>query len=105
MKNRRNEEESNRVNRMVLARMNTIEEGFKDILKEVKGLRSTGNSRGTSAAEETTSAARRLLQSREKRESKLLQRKTAAEEQLLSTGLPEARELQATAAGQMNITL
>jgi len=55
MKNCRNEEESNRVNRMILARMNTIEEGFKDILKEVKGLRSAGNSRGTGAAEESAS--------------------------------------------------
>lgn len=85
MRNRRSEEESNMVSRMVLARMNTIEEGFKDILREVKGLRSAGNSRGTSAAEEGANAAKRLLRLRDKREGKMMQQRSIAEERLLST--------------------
>ena len=33
------ESESNRMSRIMLARMTTLEEGFRDVLKEVKGLR------------------------------------------------------------------
>lgn len=33
------ESDSNRMSRIMLARMTTLEEGFRDVLKEVKGLR------------------------------------------------------------------
>ena len=36
---RTNDDESNRMSRIMLARMTTLEEGFRDVLKEVKGLR------------------------------------------------------------------
>jgi hypothetical protein len=43
--------DSNRMSRIMLARMTTLEEGFRDMLKEVKGLKQgdsqTGGSRGT----------------------------------------------------------
>ncbi|KAH7398475.1 hypothetical protein BKA66DRAFT_204308 [Pyrenochaeta sp. MPI-SDFR-AT-0127] len=44
------ESESNRMSRIMLARMTTLEEGFRDVLKEVKGLKqgdSQTGSRGT----------------------------------------------------------
>jgi hypothetical protein len=45
------ESDSNRMSRIMLARMTTLEEGFRDVLKEVKGLRvgdsSAAGSRGT----------------------------------------------------------
>ena len=44
------ESDSNRMSRIMLARMTTLEEGFRDMLKEVKELKqgeSRGNSRGT----------------------------------------------------------
>lgn len=63
-------EESNMMSRMVLARMNTLEEGFKDILKEVKDWRSSANSRPTSdvggAASGLTVTQRRLARRIEK---------------------------------------
>lgn len=41
MRNRQGseDEESNRVSRIMLARMTTLEEGFRDVLKEIKGFR------------------------------------------------------------------
>ncbi|CAN9225638.1 unnamed protein product [Alternaria alternata] len=45
-----NDSESNRMSRIMLARMTTLEEGFRDMLQEVKGLKqgdSQGGSRGT----------------------------------------------------------
>lgn len=63
-------DESNMMSRMVLARMNTLEEGFKDILKEVKDWRSAANSRPTSdvggAAIGLTVTQRRLARRVEK---------------------------------------
>lgn len=47
---RERNEETSMMSRLVLARMNTLEEGFKDILKEVKDWRSAASSRGTSDA-------------------------------------------------------
>ncbi len=49
-KNSDTESDSNRMSRIMLARMTTLEEGFRDMLKEVKGLKqgeSQANSRGT----------------------------------------------------------
>ncbi|KAF2473826.1 uncharacterized protein BDR25DRAFT_341086 [Lindgomyces ingoldianus] len=54
------DEESNRMSRIMLARMTTLEEGFRDVLKEVKGLKkgsedggpSRDGSKGHSATEE-----------------------------------------------------
>lgn len=49
-KNSDTESDSNRMSRIMLARMTTLEEGFRDMLKEVKGLKTdsqTGTSRGT----------------------------------------------------------
>jgi hypothetical protein len=42
------EEESNRMSRIMLARMTTLEEGFRDVLKEVKGLRKGSEDGGPS---------------------------------------------------------
>lgn len=55
-RNRRSDEESVQMSRIMLARMNTLEEGFKDMLREVKALGSgvgsaTASSRGNSANE------------------------------------------------------
>lgn len=112
MKHRKSEEESNMVSRMVLARMNTIEEGFKDILKEVRGLRSAGNSRGTSAAEDSaqaSSAAKRLLRLRDKRTERLMQQRSPAEEALLSSARPtsavDGDEAAIATAPQMSTTI
>jgi hypothetical protein len=49
-KNSDTESDSNRMSRIMLARMTTLEEGFRDMLQEVKGLKqgdSQGGSRGT----------------------------------------------------------
>ncbi|ORY16701.1 hypothetical protein BCR34DRAFT_597411 [Clohesyomyces aquaticus] len=54
------DDESNRMSRIMLARMTTLEEGFRDVLNEVKGLRkgsedggpSRAGSKGQSAVEE-----------------------------------------------------
>lgn len=59
-KQRRSDEESSQMSRIMLARMNTLEEGFKDMLREVKKLGSaagsaTASSRGTSANEAESS--------------------------------------------------
>ena len=53
-------------NRMVLARLGTIEQGFKNILSEVKGGRIVG-CRGTSAGEEP-STRRRVARKVERRD-------------------------------------
>ena len=67
---RDNAEDTNMMSRLVLARMNTLEEGFKDILKEVKDWRSAAGSRGTSdaggASNGLTVAQRRLARKVEK---------------------------------------
>lgn len=44
---RREDSDTGAMSRMVLARMNTIEEGFKDILKEVKDLKNTQSRTGS----------------------------------------------------------
>lgn len=38
------ESDSNRISRIMLARMTTLEEGFRDVLREVKGLRAGDSS-------------------------------------------------------------
>lgn len=79
LRKRHSEEESNMMSRMVLARMNTIEEGFKDILKEVKEWRNMGSrggtSRGTSAgdAESVATAGKVLARRMERRERRIVQ--------------------------------
>lgn len=64
-------DENNMMSRLVLARMNTLEEGFKDILKEI---RSAAVSRGTSDAGAVsnglTVAQRRLARKFEKEKEK-----------------------------------
>jgi hypothetical protein len=40
--NQGSDEESKRMSRIMLARMTTLEEGFRDVLKEVKGLKTDG---------------------------------------------------------------
>lgn len=54
-KRRHEAEDNGTMNRIILTRMNSLEEGFKDILKEVKELRSTSN-RGASSGENSTTA-------------------------------------------------
>ncbi|KAF2866247.1 hypothetical protein BDV95DRAFT_505392 [Massariosphaeria phaeospora] len=44
------DDESNRMSRIMLARMTTLEEGFRDVLKEVKGLRKGSEDGGPSRA-------------------------------------------------------
>lgn len=67
---REKKDESNMMSRLVLTRMNTLEEGFRDILKEVKDWRSAASSRGTSDVGGSTSglsvAQRRLARKIEK---------------------------------------
>jgi len=65
-RNRRSEEESVQMSRIVLARMNALEDGFKDMLREVKALGSvvgsaTASSRGNSANETEGSQSPRKI--------------------------------------------
>ncbi|OQO00233.1 hypothetical protein B0A48_14020 [Cryoendolithus antarcticus] len=46
-------EEKGMVNRIMLARMNTLEEGFKDILKEIKGISSQRESKNGSSRQQS----------------------------------------------------
>lgn len=45
-KQRHEAEEKGMVNRIMLARMNTLEEGFREVLKEIKTMSATGNGGG-----------------------------------------------------------
>lgn len=53
-RNRLEQEEKSRVGRIMLARMNTLEEGFREMLREVKEIRQTGSSRGGTDADPST---------------------------------------------------
>jgi hypothetical protein len=54
---RNNDDSSSRVSKLMLARMNELEQGFKEMLKEVKDLRREGDSGTTSAAVSEASTA------------------------------------------------
>lgn len=100
------ENENGAMNKLVLARMNRIEEGFSDILKEVKEWRNAG-SRGTSAGEDSSApkketavakvarAARRLEEKgmRDARRNK--QRVTRPEEEESGAETPKLRLVEA----------
>lgn len=47
LERRHEEEEKGRTNRIMLARMNTLEEGFKEVLREIKGIASAGGANGS----------------------------------------------------------
>ncbi|KAJ5894848.1 hypothetical protein N7495_006539 [Penicillium taxi] len=62
------------LSKLVLARMNNIEEGFREVIKEVKDLRLGGSSRGQSGADELRAATREKKKKRD-----LKKRRPAAE--------------------------
>lgn len=62
------DEESKRMSRIMLARMTTLEEGFRDVLKEVKGLKASDGAPSTSPPSEI--AARRRGKGKKKSSGK-----------------------------------
>jgi len=88
MQKRHSENDTSMMSRIVLARMATMEEGFKDILKEVKDLRKdnvrVGTSRGTSAGENesVTTAGKGMAWNAERRGLKMVGQDKRAEMQM-----------------------
>lgn len=84
-------EESGMMSRMILTRINTMEEGFKDLLKEVREFRSTASSRGTSDVNAPTNSSgltvgqRRMARKMEKERAEA--RRTLQEVQQPTTSL------------------
>ncbi|KAJ5184084.1 hypothetical protein N7492_001700 [Penicillium capsulatum] len=66
------------LSKLVLARMNNIEEGFREVIKEVKDLRRSGSSRSRSRPDELRAVLREKKKRAEKKESK--KRRPASEE-------------------------
>ncbi|KAJ5718538.1 hypothetical protein N7488_004184 [Penicillium malachiteum] len=58
------------ISKLVLARMNNIEEGFREVIKEVKDLRRSGSSRSRSRPDELRGATREKKKRSEKKETK-----------------------------------
>lgn len=58
------------LSKLVLARMNNIEEGFREIIKEVKDLRRSGSSRSRSRPDELRAIIREKRKRAEKKDSK-----------------------------------
>ena len=64
------DQHQNRLSKLVLARMNNIEEGFREVLKEVKDLRREESSRSQSQSEDLVDAMRERKRRGEKKEGK-----------------------------------
>ena len=64
------DQHQNRLSKLVLARMNNIEEGFREVLKEVKDLRREESSRSHSQPEDLVDALRERKGRGEKKEGK-----------------------------------
>lgn len=76
------ESDSNRMSRIMLARMTTLEEGFRDMLQEVKGLK-TGESQLGSRGTDTP--PNELTKPRKPKAKKKASKKSSGEERLGSS--------------------
>ncbi|KAJ9644631.1 hypothetical protein H2199_003594 [Coniosporium tulheliwenetii] len=90
-RSREEREEAGMVNRIMLARMNTLEEGFREVLSEVRGLVSGAVSKAHSATGEGGSLGGVLLQ-RRPRERKRRGKEKAMEERRERSATPWYRE-------------
>ncbi|KZM24009.1 uncharacterized protein EKO05_0009382 [Ascochyta rabiei] len=79
------ESDSNRMSRIMLARMTTLEEGFRDVLKEVKGLKVGDSSAAGSQRTHTPPNERVDLLKRKGKAKKRNSRKDSGEEQFGSS--------------------
>lgn len=70
------------ISKLVLARMNNIEEGFREVIREVKDLRRSGSSRSNSRPDELRAVLREKKKRIEKKEPK--KRRPASEESQVS---------------------
>ena len=86
MRRRQDADENSAMNRIMLARMNNLEQGFKDMLKEVKEWRSTG-SRSVSTGEESTTA-RAAFKAAKRAERRTTQKNKISAQQLRETSGP-----------------
>lgn len=74
------ESESNRMSRIMLARMTTLEEGFRDVLKEVKGLRVGESSAAGSQRTQTPPNERNELMKKKGKAKKRNSKRESGEE-------------------------
>ncbi|KAL9082070.1 MAG: hypothetical protein Q9159_006757 [Coniocarpon cinnabarinum] len=56
VRQREQTEETDRLNRIILSRMNNLEEGFKDVVKEMRDWRNTGSRTASTGGEDSASA-------------------------------------------------
>lgn len=76
------------LSKLVLARMNNIEEGFREVIKEVKDLRRTGSSRSRSRPDELRAATREKKKRVEKKETTKKRRPGSEESRTGRDGRP-----------------
>ena len=100
---RRNEaEDTGTMNRIMLSRMNNLEEGFKDILKEVKEWRNAGSRTASTGEDSTTVQAAARANRRAERKALKEQEKVRARESVASM---RAKEMVPTAGEPGNASM
>ncbi|KAK3060340.1 hypothetical protein LTS18_008763, partial [Coniosporium uncinatum] len=85
-------EETTRMSKLVLARMNALEEGFREVLKEVKGLRSYGGSVVGSTQEDGGGAGLQVPRRREKGKERERERERKGDRERAKRKVPLERK-------------